>query len=809
MTTFETITLAALLHDIGKFSQFASIDLDDIEPYKIQEICPNHAEKSNQFHVLHSISFIKNYLKSKNNKLIELVAYHHAPEKAPSELQPDAKLLALADWLSNGEYRGKEVEMASEAISQPLISIFSKIVLNGKSHENHYIPPTILDLNLRNLFPVSNAEETIKSAKHSFKELWENFINEFLNIEKSSNFITTFLYLLEKYTLTVPSLSETGEHHISLYHHLKSTAAIAACLANLDQTQVEQAYSAIATNELTDEILEETACYLIGGDLSGIQDFIYSVTSEHALKGLRGRSFYLQLITESVAKSILSLFNLTVTNILYTGGGHFFILIPAKTEMESQLNFVKNAIDQILLKAHRGKLALAISEQKLSWQDFFGNRFGKAFHTLKQNLAIAKRRKFSSFFTDETNMEQIMGPYDIGGEKAVCEICSEEIKDDSQTNQCKFCQSFIKLAYELSQANYVVEKKLGESFKSLQEKPFTYEKVIRQFGYQYHFEREIKKTQDSYLINSTAFLTGPTSCTGFHFFPKYAPTKKNGSIKMLEDLAGEATGLQAWGVFRADVDHLGEIFKNGLGAKQSITEISMLSYFVSLFFSAQVEYIAKEDFSEQIYIIYSGGDDMFALGPWSLLPDFGQKLHDDFRKFTCQHPAITISGGIYLSPSKKFPVYQAADSAGESLEKAKNEGRHKITFFEKAITWDDLRDVNELKAKLAKLLGLSDDVLEDSALSNKKKVPRSLLQILYAGWADKESEAVKKGTSIFKIWRLLYAFKRLKERHKNFISELTDLEDAIIKDYQLKPNLDVALRWAEYLTRNIGGSNND
>ena len=67
---------------------------------------------------------------------------------------------------------------------------------------------------------------------------------------------------------------------------------------------------------------------LIGGDISGIQKFIYTIASKKAAKTLRGRSFYLQLLTEAVLRFVLGELELPYTNVIYAGGGHFFLLAP-------------------------------------------------------------------------------------------------------------------------------------------------------------------------------------------------------------------------------------------------------------------------------------------------------------------------------------------------------------------------------------------------------------------------------------------------------------------------------------------------
>ena len=79
---------------------------------------------------------------------------------------------------------------------------------------------------------------------------------------------------------------------ISLYDHLRTTAAIAACIGHELTTETEvdrgaQSTRPIQKNQTT------TICALIKGDISGIQNFLYHIQSDGASNQLRGRSFYL------------------------------------------------------------------------------------------------------------------------------------------------------------------------------------------------------------------------------------------------------------------------------------------------------------------------------------------------------------------------------------------------------------------------------------------------------------------------------------------------------------------------------------
>ena len=62
-------------------------------------------------------------------------------------------------------------------------------------------------------------------------------------------------------------------------------------------------------------------------DMSGIQEFIYNISGSKALKSLRSRSFYLELMLEVIVDKLLERLKLTRANLLYTGGGHAYLLI--------------------------------------------------------------------------------------------------------------------------------------------------------------------------------------------------------------------------------------------------------------------------------------------------------------------------------------------------------------------------------------------------------------------------------------------------------------------------------------------------
>ena len=133
-------------------------------------------------------------------------------------------------------------------------------------------------------------------------QLWNCFAQEFRKIGESyvCEAYQTVFALLHKYTARIQA---TTPHtpDVSLYDFLRTTAAIAACIAREAFSEVE------IDTQLDGDNSDRPLCMLLKGDISGIQRFLYQILSDGAARQLRGRSFYLQLLTEveeKVAKEV-------------------------------------------------------------------------------------------------------------------------------------------------------------------------------------------------------------------------------------------------------------------------------------------------------------------------------------------------------------------------------------------------------------------------------------------------------------------------------------------------------------------------
>jgi len=826
MTDYQAIILAGLLHDIGKFYQRTGADFD-LKYQSDQYDYTNFARKKRDGYYSHRHgAFTAKFFRENLGQYDEvgvIAALHHVPEQGNNERQKFlARLIALADRMSSGERQDRdEHEESGHPQEEPLTSIFSQLELDDSDSEEaqkdqpaYYIPLSPLKESLADLFPVKDKKEAFHRLRgeDAYKKMWAEFIGELkkLSFEDHDVFLSQIYHLLLKYTLSIPSAVYRDKPDISLFHHLKTTAALAACLYKLSEEEgdgfgekvnrilegikdIGQEVKNEASGLKEDKDLDRQDFLLVGGDISGIQDFIYQVTSEKALKGLRARSFYLQLLSEIVARKVLSEFDMKEVNLLYCGGGNFYLLLPNLKVAESKLKSIQRELDEVLIRAHKGKIATILSWVPVSYRDFFQN-FAALWEKLGKELSISKRRKFSALIASgsgEQFQNFVLGPFDQGGEARGCKICGEEIEQSREL--CSLCESLISFSEDLVRARAISIQKLTK--KELPEKDIRWPDVFQAVGFKCEFLSSVegRNCLGRIIINSTDFAG---KFEGFTFIAKKVPAT-NGQTLTLEEIADRASGIKKWGVLRADVDNLGKLFREGLGKNKTISRVSMLSSMLSLYFSARIsqlpgwaaDYNGNEGLADFVYVAYSGGDDLFLIGPWSVLPELARAIYDDFRKFTCER--LSLSAGIFFAPGKKFPIYQAAKMAGEAEHKAKDDGRNKLNLFGESMSWDCFPEVN-------KIIELVTSLVDER---NGRGVPRSLLGALYNIYQEKEKKK-KQEISMERVWRLYYSLKKLMRKFDaNTQADLIRLLNLIVTNYEVYPYLNIATRVADYLTR--------
>ncbi|MBV7331746.1 hypothetical protein KFU94_26660 [Chloroflexi bacterium TSY] len=148
--------------------------------------------------------------------------------------------------------------------------------------------------------------------------------------------------LLQRYTWAMPA---PDANDVSLFDYARVCAAVAVCLS-------------------ASENRSEPPVLLVGGDVSGVQEWLYTFSSRGAAKSLRGRSFYLQLLSEVIAQYILDTLDLPSANLLYAGGGNFYLLAPPI--VADKIPELRRDISQRMLTMHEGSLYVVIAAAEMT-----------------------------------------------------------------------------------------------------------------------------------------------------------------------------------------------------------------------------------------------------------------------------------------------------------------------------------------------------------------------------------------------------------------------------------------------------------
>ncbi len=829
----DKIYLGALLHDIGKFYQRA--DPDGVAKSKLLSssiknsevvFCPEFNGNYSHKHVLWTAQFIEDmgiHLRrisgESDHSLEHLAAKHHKPSNFYEEI------IQMADHLSSGLDRaGGTTPFRDETKSW---DSFKKVrmlsVFENLNRKTDYVPKYQLpvdDMSLsHNFFPKQSFD-----ASPDYKTLWNNFETEvkFIQTDSYRVFAESFYALLYKYTGNIVS-STINLPDVSLFDHLKTTAAIAVCLYDVARQ---------SNFSKTQEIREHgTPLLLVGGDVSGIQNYIYDILSKKAAKNLKGRSFYVQLLVDNIIQKLANELDLYSSNVIYSSGGGFYLLAANTSETKEKLKKAVHEIGEKILNKHGTSLYLALETEEVSMESIKNKKINDNWKNLTEKLNRQKRQRFKNQLADK--YDYFFEPAGTGADFERDALTGEEFlenekkipyADDTIKNQFikPYTEQQIRLGQLLKKADYWIsadeEMYFIDSKKAVE---------ICDLGIYHYFLtekdletyrgrlRDFKGKVRVFNVNETNFLNPENGVNNIFGFTLYGgnnyPADESGKPYSFDKLAGESD-FKRLGYLRMDVDNLGALFASGFtDEKRTFSRYSTLSRSLDYFFKGFINSIwEKEKYRQSTFIIYSGGDDLFLVGRWDVLIGMAEEIREKFREWTCHNPNLTISGGVAVV-DEKFPVLKAAVMAGDAEENAKGhtiedsleKPKNAFTVLGVPLNWDtEYFWVKEMKETLRKF-------------TDNGEIPQSFISKIYTHFANAKIEN-HKITQLSVLWLMAYDFTRLakslgegKADAKNFIHRVKDLifinEHPELKttQYHLFELINLAVRWAELESRTI------
>ena len=743
------LQLGALLHDIGKIIRRAGLDSKE------------HSKAGS------------NYLKNNNlladryKEIYDMIDYHHAKYLSSVDLKEDslAYIVYEADNIASGidrvKYEDKQIR-GNEMDS--LNSIFNVIRIEKNNLKKTF---KLFDFD-KNGFNMPTSS-SIKLNNSDYKKII-NHIKDNLNTFKENINPEKLAIVLEACCSYFPSSSYVDTPDISYYDHVKLTAAISACFYLYDKENNIQNFKEeyfFSINRSKEKFL------LVSGEFSGIQNFIYTISSKMAMKSLRGRSFYLELFAEHIIDEILSTLELSRINLLYSGGSHFYLLLPNTEKTKEILDIYKEKINNFILERMGTTIYFEMVYTETSAEELSNgltkeikteNKVGELFRKTSSKVSKAKLSRYSlkqlkELFDENSSINKI---YSYTKECTICKKAEDEkilennsrdFGEEAGIELCDSCKGYINLGKDISQLyhtnndKFIIEKECEKLEKGVIFPKYLEGYVNILINDKNYILKNMNKIHRYYAINSN--YTGDKLCKNI-WVGNYNITVKDenrkGNLIEFKELVKKSKGIERLAVFRADVDNLGTLFQSGFenkGSKEPYKNVTLsksvvLSRYLSDFFKRKINLIlekkdAAKDNNElfkkycdiicennlsprDIVIVYSGGDDVFAIGTWNDIIEFSIDLRTAFKEFT--NDKITLSAGIGFF-SENYPIHQMAEKTGnlESLAKANKDSSGKIIKNSVAL-------FGEINAELNHVYTW--DIFIDKVLGEKYKFIKSI-----------------------------------------------------------------------------------
>lgn len=629
-----------------------------------------------------------------------------------------------------------------------LSNIFEKIYPPTDNSPARQFNLKALSIAEKGFFPSHSPQDTLSELEQEFKTAYDKL---------PQNSQDTLYYLLKKYFSRVPVNAD--KPYINAFEFLKLRSAFAQCLSDFELYKPSE-------NETDLQFL------MLCIDISGIQNFIYNIASGKAAKSLKGRSFYLQLMMDSLIQRVVrdtqeKDLNTSIGHTIYASGGKAYLLLPNLPQVRSCITALEAEVEQQTYDVHAESLYVLmdfvvfgydtqaqiqineaahalIKERKgaieeLEIADLWTLLSGKITQKKQKKYQRLFTAKFEDFFGEQDNEGKFQGigtGYDFDNDQdfKTCHVTGQMIEGYDKTKNHIHSISGTEEVWVLESVKKQAD--LGKQLKDMNalviyEKPEEHPSELVKNSIAplnlgiYFYPKSSNKLKDKdslrkginlrhvlriQRLNEADFSPQEEQIMeyvpyGFLFYGGNEQAAKNPhQEKEYSDLADfreetEGKGFHRLGVLRMDVDGLGGLFADDMKAKfgreslQSFPAYAMVSAQLDTFYAGYLNTLRAHDkYNNWVNILYSGGDDVFAIGRWDLILDFAHEVQQKFQAYASSR--LTLSAGVALI-TPKFPISKGADMAGEAEKDAK-----KFEYL-----WGDTKEEKTPKKNAISLLG--------------------------------------------------------------------------------------------------------
>lgn len=474
--------------------------------------------------------------------------------------------------------------------------------------------------------------------------------------------------------------------------------------------------------------------YLLKGDISGIQEFIFNVKSKGAAKALKARSYYIQLLGYMACQYTSQ--KLPNAELFYEGGGAFFISFELDdTQVVDDLFLELESNVKKTFSSYGVYINLAYVSKDVE-------DFGKTW----SNLRKESNRKNLSYNVGNHFFE----PFFRTNE----EVNKSDIKQLFKILQITDTVPIYDNLVEIFGA--VVNEELLNHLDYFDKYPNSLEDKIPMWGGYNELDSYKQFRQNNASDYTNVSDLSATDIVDFDGFG---------------DFAKHRTGTGKIAVLKLDVDNLGKLFgqikKEGKGKENSRKMSKFFNeYFYEKVFNGLTFEIndITEGYKANVYPIFSGGDDCFVIGSWDAILCFSIAFQKAFTEEITKTIKIdnggqlTVSAGIVLV-DPTHPVSSFSELAEEALAKSKSKGKNKVTIFDLTFTWEEFSHMVEVSKLLAKEM-------------ESKKISRAYLDKIRKSAKGFNSLQNTNGADFDRIYKLKYYLSKNAEALGSVVDKL-------------------------------------
>ncbi|MBW2663758.1 MAG: type III-A CRISPR-associated protein Cas10/Csm1 [Deltaproteobacteria bacterium] len=471
------IAIAAFIHDIGKFADKEALGVTEQYINDSSNYLPFQNGQHSHHHALYTAAFIE-YLKKdlpyefnsgewgEGDTFINIAAGHHNPET------PMQQIITVADWLTSGIdcdefYKSESEKNAIQSYKKPrLLPLFEQLRKPGKDDLElfSYVYP-LKPLSPVSIFPEEKSKIQKDDAIKEYKKLFDEFVHDLKMLRhKDKNLALWFDHfesLTMVYTSAIPAArAESVVPDVSLYDHCRLTSAFATAIY-LYHRETKSLDAESIKNGDNQKFL------MISGNFYGIQDFIfadYGDTRKCRSKLLRGRSFYISLLSELAADLLCKRIGLSPVSVILNAAGKFTILAQNTDKALSAIEKTKQEINKWLMNISFGEVSIGFSHVAAGYKDFSTEKFMGLWEKMGSRM---EENKFSKIDLDQHGgaIAGFLDQFDNRLDHPMCPLCGKRpsvpdtdyaLSTDKIGPVCRLCRDHVFIGTQLVKKDRIV-----------------------------------------------------------------------------------------------------------------------------------------------------------------------------------------------------------------------------------------------------------------------------------------------------------------------------------------------------------------